>query len=75
MTLKIDLNFLMQVVNFIPSGVNYDYIVIDEAQRIKNIGLTVKMLIDAKLNKQFILTGSSSLDLGNQINEPLTDRK
>lgn len=65
MTLKIDLNFLMQVVNFIPSGVNYDYIVIDEAQRIKNIGLTVKMLIDAKLNKQFILTGSSSLDLGN----------
>jgi predicted AAA+ superfamily ATPase len=55
----------MQVVNFIPSGVNYDYIVIDEAQRIKNIGLTVKMLIDAKLNKQFILTVSSSLDLGN----------
>jgi len=33
------------------------------------------MLIDAKLNKQFILTGSASLDLGNEINEPLTDRK
>jgi uncharacterized protein len=33
------------------------------------------MLIDAKLNKQFILTGSSSLDLGNQINESLTGRK
>jgi predicted AAA+ superfamily ATPase len=54
---------------------DYDVVVIDEAQRIENIGLTVKMLIDAKLNKQFILTGSSSLDLGNEINEPLTGRK
>ncbi len=61
--------FLLQVVS------DYDVIVIDEAQRIENIGLTVKLLIDAKLNKQFILTGSSSLDLGNQINEPLTGRK
>lgn len=61
--------FLLQVV------ADYEVIVIDEAQRIENIGLTVKMLIDAKLNKQFILTGSSSLDLGNQINEPLTGRK
>jgi len=54
---------------------DYDTIVIDEAQRIENIGLAIKMLVDAKLNKQFILTGSSSLDLGNQINEPLTGRK
>jgi predicted AAA+ superfamily ATPase len=53
----------------------YDVIVVDEAQRIENIGLSIKMLIDAKLNKQIILTGSSSLDLGNQINEPLTGRK
>lgn len=61
--------FLLQLVT------DYDTIVIDEAQRIENIGVAVKMLIDAKLNKQFILTGSSSLDLGNQINEPLTGRK
>lgn len=61
--------FLLQLVS------DYEVIVIDEAQRIENIGLTVKMLVDAKLNKQFILTGSSSLDLGNQINEPLTGRK
>jgi hypothetical protein len=61
--------FLLQVVS------DYEVIVIDEAQRIENTGLTVKMLVDAKLNKQFILTGSSSLDLGNQINEPLTGRK
>jgi uncharacterized protein len=62
-------NYLMQLV------VDYDVIVVDEAQRIENIGLSIKMLIDAQLNKQFILTGSSSLDLGNQINEPLTGRK
>jgi predicted AAA+ superfamily ATPase len=61
--------FLLQLVT------DYDTIVIDEAQRIEKIGVAVKMLIDAKLNKQFILTGSSSLDLGNQINEPLTGRK
>lgn len=61
--------FLLQLVS------DYNTIVIDEAQRIENIGVTVKMLIDAKLNKQFILTGSSSLDLGNKINEPLTGRK
>lgn len=62
-------NFLSNVVS------DYEIIVIDEAQRIENIGLTIKMHIDAKLSKQFILTGSSSLDLGNQINEPLTGRK
>lgn len=61
--------FLIQMV------MDYETIVIDEAQRIENIGITVKMLVDAKLNKQFILTGSSSLDLGNRINEPLTGRK
>lgn len=61
--------FLLQLVT------DYDTIVIDEAQRIENVGVAVKMLIDAKLNKQFILTGSSSLDLGNKINEPLTGRK
>lgn len=61
--------FLLQLVT------DYDTIVIDEAQRIENVGVVVKMLIDAKLNKQFILTGSSSLDLGNKINEPLTGRK
>lgn len=62
-------NFLKETVS------DFEVIVIDEAQRIQNIGVTVKMLIDAKLNKQFMLTGSSSLDLGNEINEPLTGRK
>ncbi len=64
-----NLNFLLNVV------ADYDVVVIDEAQRIGNIGLAIKMLVDAKLNKQFIVTGSSSLELGNQINEALTGRK
>ncbi len=50
-------------------------IVIDEAQRIKNIGLVLKMLVDNFPEKQFIATGSSSFDLANEINEPLTGRK
>jgi uncharacterized protein len=66
---EVSFNYLSQMV------ADYDVVVIDEAQRINNIGLVVKMLVDAKLNKQFIVTGSSSLDLGNQINEPLTGRK
>lgn len=52
-----------------------DYIVIDEAQRIGNIGLAVKMILDMKSNKQVILSGSSSLNLASSINEPLTGRK
>ena len=54
---------------------DYNYIVIDEAQRIGNIGLATKMIIDMKLNKQVILSGSSSISLSSSINEPLTGRK
>jgi predicted AAA+ superfamily ATPase len=49
-------------------------IVIDEAQRLKNIGLKLKLLIDNYPEKQIIATGSSSFDLSNEINEPLTGR-
>ena len=54
---------------------NSKFIVIDEAQRIKNIGLTLKILHDNFPDIQFAVTGSSSLDLSNTINEPLTGRK
>ncbi len=53
----------------------YSLIVFDEAQRIVNIGLTVKMIVDAKLEKQVIITGSSALGLADTIQEPLTGRK
>ncbi len=54
---------------------NSDFIVIDEAQRVKDIGLTIKLLHDSFANVQLAVTGSSSLDLSNSINEPLTGRK
>jgi predicted AAA+ superfamily ATPase len=50
-------------------------IMIDEAQRVKNIGLTLKLIIDKWADVQLMVTGSSSLDLANEINEPLTGRK
>lgn len=52
-----------------------EMICIDEAQRVKNIGLTLKLAVDTFPEKQFIVTGSSSFDLANSINEPLTGRK
>jgi len=52
-----------------------EIVFIDEAQRVKNIGLTLKLAIDSMPDKQFIVTGSSSFDLANEINEPLTGRK
>ena len=54
---------------------NSQFIVIDEAQRIKNIGLTVKLLHDNFPEVQLFVTGSSSIDLSNFINESLTGRK
>ncbi len=48
---------------------------IDEAQRIKGIGITLKIITDQFSNVQLFVSGSSSFDLGNQLNEPLTGRK
>ncbi len=50
-------------------------VIIDEAQRIKNIGITLKLLADQLKDLQVIATGSSSFELANEINEPLTGRK
>ena len=50
-------------------------ILIDEAQRVRNIGLTLKLLVDNFKEIQIIATGSSALELANEINEPLTGRK
>lgn len=53
----------------------YKYIFIDEAQRIKGIGLTMKIITDRFKDVQLFTSGSSSFDLSNRINEPLTGRK
>ena len=54
---------------------NADIIFIDEAQRVHNIGITLKLLTDNFPDKQIVVTGSSALELSNSINEPLTGRK
>lgn len=53
---------------------NAKLIVLDEAQNIENIGLILKVLTDTYKDLQIIATGSSSFDLANKINEPLTGR-
>jgi len=50
-------------------------VVLDEAQRVKNIGITLKLIVDNFPETQIIATGSSSFDLANEISEPLTGRK
>lgn len=50
-------------------------IVIDEAQRIKNIGLNLKLIVDHIKGLKVVVTGSSSFDLARDIGEPLTGRK
>lgn len=51
-----------------------DMVVIDEAQRVENIGITAKLIHDNLPGIKLLLTGSSSLDLANKIKEPLTGR-
>jgi len=50
-------------------------VAIDEAQRVRDIGLTLKLLVDNAPDVQVIATGSSSFELSNTISEPLTGRK
>jgi uncharacterized protein len=52
-----------------------EIVIIDEAQRIRNIGVKLKLITDQLKHIQVIATGSSSFDLTNDINEPLTGRK
>ena len=52
----------------------YSMVIIDEAQKIKNIGNTIKMIVDNIPNIQVVATWSSSFDLANNVQEPLTWR-
>lgn len=51
------------------------YIVIDEAQKINNIGSILKLFADYHKTLQVIASGSSAFELRNSLNEPLTGRK
>jgi predicted AAA+ superfamily ATPase len=54
---------------------NKKLVFIDEAQRIVNIGLTLKLFTDQIKDVQVIATGSSAFELSSHVNEPLTGRK
>ena len=54
---------------------NHKIILIDEAQRIPGIGLTLKLFSDQLKNVQVISSGSSAFELADKTNEPLTGRK
>ncbi|HED07092.1 MAG TPA: ATP-binding protein [Ignavibacteria bacterium] len=53
----------------------HKYVFIDEAQRVEGIGLTMKIIVDRFRDIQLFASGSSSFDLSNKLNEPLTGRK
>jgi predicted AAA+ superfamily ATPase len=50
-------------------------LVVDEAQKIKSIGLNLKLIVDHIKGIEVIATGSSSFDLAQNLGEPLTGRK
>ena len=52
-----------------------NYVVIDEAQRIADVGLRLKLITDGIPGIQLLVSGSSSFDISNALNEPLTGRK
>jgi predicted AAA+ superfamily ATPase len=52
----------------------YDYLFIDEAQKIPSIGINLKLMVDAIPEVAVFVTGSSAFDLKNQLGEPLTGR-
>lgn len=64
-----DLPDLMRVI-----GMATKTVVIDEGQRVSNIGLALKQLYDANLGLKIIVTGSSSFEITDKIVEPLTGR-
>ena len=54
---------------------NHKIVFIDEAQRISNIGITLKLITDQLKDVQLLVSGSSSLEINNKTQEPLTGRK
>lgn len=52
-----------------------ELLIIDEAQRVPEIGLNLKILVENFPHARFLATGSASFDLANEISEPLTGRQ
>lgn len=65
-----DLEFLKSLVG------DAKVVLIDEGQKVENLGQTLKLLVDHyKKEKQIIVTGSSSFNILDKTEEPLTGRK
>jgi uncharacterized protein len=54
---------------------DHQIVVIDEAQRIHEVGLIGKQLVDQMPDVELFITGSSALELSGMTNEPMTGRK
>ncbi len=54
---------------------NYETLFFDEAQRIRDIGLILKIIHDQMPGVRLVVSSSSALDIANHDNEPLTGRK
>jgi uncharacterized protein len=54
---------------------NSRLLIIDEAQKIPEIGLILKLMVDSIDDLKIIVTGSSVFDISNKLGEPLTGRK
>lgn len=65
----------LNVTKLIPVIGSYKLVVLDEAQRIPETGLAVKIIHDNFFDIQLVVTGSSAFDLASKINEPMTGRK
>lgn len=63
------------IANYKSITAGYKYIIIDEAQKVPDIGLVLKLMVDEIKGIRFIVTGSSVFDLKNKLGEPLTGRK
>jgi predicted AAA+ superfamily ATPase len=54
---------------------DYEYLIIDEAQKINSIGQILKIIVDNVEHIKILVSGSASFELANQVGEPLTGRK
>jgi len=52
-----------------------EVLIIDEAQRVPNLGHGLKILVDGLPSLRVIASGSSSFEIAGQVGEPLTGRK
>jgi predicted AAA+ superfamily ATPase len=63
------------VENYVRLLSKYSVLVIDEAQKIEDIGSILKLMVDEIAGIKILVTGSSVFDLNNKLGEPLTGRK